>query len=268
MENNENLAEEQQNAAKSENAEHTAEQSNEPQQEEKLYTQKEFDAAVGKKKSRWEAKRNRDEERRFEKHNAIMSILKAGTGKETEDEVLEHLKEFYGSQGAATAAKSVPNYSEKETAILAESEAMEIIHAGEEEVAEELERLAELGPARMTPREKEVFRHLASHKQSEAQTAQLRSLGIPKEVYESKEFKEFAGMFAASTPVRTIFDLYQKQQPQKQVERIGSVKNTGAPENGVKDYYAPEDVDKLTQKDYDDPIVMKRVRESMLRWKK
>ena len=268
MEINENLAEEQQNAAMSENAEHTAEQSNEPQQEEKLYTQKEFDAAVGKKKSRWEAKRNRDEERRFEKHNAIMSILKAGTGKETEDEVIEHLKEFYGSHGAIGAPKAAPSYSEKETAILAESEAMEIIQAGEEEVAEELERLAALGPAKMTAREKEIFRHLATHKQTEAQAAQLRSLGIPKEVYESSEFRNFAGMFNTSTPVRMIFDLYQKQQPKKQVETVGSVKNTGTPENGVKDFYTPDDVDKLTPKDYDNPVVMQRVRESMLRWRK
>ena len=266
MENNENLVE-QESVQTPENVENPTEQITEPEQQKKTYTQEEFDAAVGKKKARWEAKNKRETEKRYEKANTILSILKAGTGKESEDEIIEHLQGFYGNQTPA-AAYLPPQYSEKETTILAAAEAREIIQAGEDEVAEELERLASLGPAKMNAKEKEIFRQLAMHKQTEAQTAQLRSLGIPKEVYESKEFKEFAGMFAASTPVRTIFDLYQKQQPQKQIETAGSVKNTGAPENGVKDYYTPEDVDKLTQKDYDDPIVMKRVRESMLRWKK
>ena len=33
-----------------------------------------------------------------------------------------------------------------------------------------------------------------------------------------------------------------------------------------KTYYSPEDVDKLTEKDLDDPIIFKRVRESMSKW--
>ena len=268
MEINENLVEEQQNVSVPENTEPPAEQSNEPEKQQKIYTQDEFDAAVGKKKSRWEAKRNRDEERRNEKHNAIMSILKAGTGKETEEDIIEYLKEFYGKQGAAVTPTSPPGYSEKETAILAESEAREIIQAGAEEVAEELERLAALGPDRMTPREKEVFRHLAAHKNAEARTAQLRSLGIPREVYESQEFQSFAGLFNASTPARTIFDLYQKQQPKNQVETVGSVKNTGTPENGVKDFYTPEEARKFTVDDYNkNPELWKKVNESRLHWK-
>lgn len=267
MENNENLGAEQLPVETPENVENPTEQITEPEQPQKIYTQEEFDAAVGKKKSRWESKSKRDTERQYAKANTIISMLKAGTGKQTEDEIIEHLKGFYGNLPPVEA--QVPSqYSERETEILAEAEARDIIQAGEEEIAEELERLAALGPAGMNAREKEVFRHLATHKQTESQAAQLRSLGIPKEVYESKEFKAFAGMFAASTPARTIYDLYQKQQPQKPVETVGSVKNTGAPENGVKDFYTPEDVDKLTAKDYDNPVIMKRVRESMFRWRK
>lgn len=266
MENNENLGVEQIPVETPENVENPTEQIESPEQEQKIYTQKEFDAAVGRKKSRWEAKSKRDYEKRYEKHDAIISILKAGTGKQTEDEIIEHLKGFYGNQLPSTAA--APSYSEKDALTLGEYDAREIIQAGEEEVTEELERLAAIGPAGMTAREKEAFRHLAMHKQEETQAAQLRSLGIPKEVYTSQEFRDFAGMFNASTPVRTIFDLYQKQQPQKQVETVGSVKNTGTPENGVKDFYTPDDVDKLTPKDYDNPVVMQRVRESMLRWRK
>lgn len=35
----------------------------------------------------------------------------------------------------------------------------------------------------------------------------------------------------------------------------------------VKTYYSPEDVDKLTEKDLDNPVIFQRVRESMKSWK-
>lgn len=45
----------------------------------------------------------------------------------------------------------------------------------------------------------------------------------------------------------------------------GSAKNSGA--SKLKEYYSPEDVDALTDKDLDDPEIMKRVRESMTQWR-
>lgn len=45
---------------------------------------------------------------------------------------------------------------------------------------------------------------------------------------------------------------------------IGGVDNSSSQE---KDYYSPAEVDKLTSKDYDNPKIMERVRQSMLKWK-
>lgn len=45
----------------------------------------------------------------------------------------------------------------------------------------------------------------------------------------------------------------------------GSAKDSGA--SKLKEYYSPEDVDNLSAKDYDDPEIMKRVRQSMMKWK-
>lgn len=45
---------------------------------------------------------------------------------------------------------------------------------------------------------------------------------------------------------------------------IGGVNNS---ESKEKDYYTPEEVDKLTDKDYDNPKIMERVRQSMQKWR-
>lgn len=45
---------------------------------------------------------------------------------------------------------------------------------------------------------------------------------------------------------------------------IGAVNRSTGKE---KDFYTPDEVDKLTGKDYDDPKLMERVRQSMLKWK-
>ena len=47
---------------------------------------------------------------------------------------------------------------------------------------------------------------------------------------------------------------------------MGSVKDTGG--SIEKDYYSPADVEKLTDKDLDNPKIFERVRQSMTKWKK
>ena len=45
---------------------------------------------------------------------------------------------------------------------------------------------------------------------------------------------------------------------------MGSMKNGNAQEE--KTYYSPEDVDKLTSEELDDPKIFERVRKSMEKW--
>ena len=51
----------------------------------------------------------------------------------------------------------------------------------------------------------------------------------------------------------------------KKTASTGSVKDSGA--SDLKDYYSPDDVDKLSDKDLDNPEIMERVRKSMTKWK-
>ena len=47
---------------------------------------------------------------------------------------------------------------------------------------------------------------------------------------------------------------------------MGSMKNGSHSEE--KTYYSPEDVDKLTPQDFDNPVIFRNVRESMKKWPK
>ena len=51
----------------------------------------------------------------------------------------------------------------------------------------------------------------------------------------------------------------------KNYASTGSAKDSGA--GDLKEYYTPEDVDRLTERDLANPEVMKRVRTSMTKWK-
>ena len=264
MENNENLVAEQENVPAAENVVVPTEQSAENPTQPKLYTQEEVDGIVGNKKARWDAKNKRDYDRKYEKHNQIVEMLKAGTGKDNVDDLISHLQEFYSDKKVEVA--STPVYPEREIEILAQADAEEIIKAGYDEVVEEVDRLADIGVEKMTAREKATFKVLADHRYHTERIQALAEIGVPESVYNSPEFKTFASQFTANVPITDVYGIYEKNTKTSDVEPMGSMKNGS--QNEEKTYYSPEDVDKLTASDYDNPTVLKRVRESMLKWPK
>lgn len=253
MENNENFVAEQ----VTENVEQTTEQTP------KTYTQEEVDAIVGKRLARNEAKIRKEYDR---KYGDLTEVLKAGTGKESVEEMTDTFQKFYEGKGIKIQKK--PEYSQKDIEVLARAEADEFIQAGFEDVVEEVERLTKVGFANMTPREKAVFKTLAEHRQTAERGRELTKLGVTEDVYNSQEFKDFAGKFAANTPIKDIYDIYNKTQPKKQVRTMGSMKNTSSEDTGVKDYYTPEEARRFTKKDFDkNPALFAAVEKSMLKWK-
>ena len=225
----------------------------------KLFTQDDLNAAVGKAKARERAKVAKQFER---KYGQLEDVLRAGTGKESVEDMTDTFREFYSKKGVQFQTK--PELSERDIETLAGAEAEDIINSGYEEVVEEVERLTELGFEKMSPREKALFRVLAEHRQSAERGKELAAIGVPEEVYNSKEFQDFAGMFKATTPITQIYKQYAKTV-KPNVESIGSMKN-GSHDEG-KTFYTPEEVDKLTPKDYDNPVIFQRVRDSMKLWK-
>jgi hypothetical protein len=243
-----------------ENVEQTTEESP------KTYTEEEFNAkldeVLGKKIARKEAKIRKEYER---KYGGLEGVLKAGTGKESVEEITDTLTKFYESKGVKIEKPS--DYSARDIEVLAKAEADDIIRGGYDEVVEEVDRLAELGVANMTAREKAVFKALAEHRQNAERSKKLSQIGVTEDVYNSAEFTEFASKFNSTTPIEDIYDIYAKNQPKKEHKTMGSMKNSTSDDGTVKDFYTRDEALKFTKADFDkNPALYKAVEASMLKW--
>ena len=255
MEMNENFAPEQ----VAENVEQTTEQT-----PVKTYTQEEVDQIVGKRIARKEAKIRKEYDR---KYGNLEEVLRAGTGKETVEEMTDTFSQFYQKKGINIPQK--PAYSDADIKVLAKAEAEDIIRGGYEDVVEEVDRLTNIGFENMTAREKAVFKTLAEHRQSAERGNELAKMGVTEDVYNSKEFADFASQFNSSVPITKVYDIFAKTQPKKNIQTMGSMKNNNSGDSGVKDFYTPEEARKFTKKDFDkNPALFAAVEQSMLRWKR
>ena len=228
----------------------------------KTYTQEEVDAIVGKAKARAKAKIEKDYQR---KYGGLEDVLRAGTGKESVEEMTDTFADFYRQKGIEIPNK--PSYTAKDIEVLARAEAEDIIRSGNEDVDDEVDRLSALGASHMTDREKAVFKILAEHRQGVERSRELSKIGVTEDVYNSQEFKDFAGMFNPNTPISKIYETYAKTQPKKEIKTMGSMKNSKSEDIGVKEYYSPDEARKFTKKDFDNnPALLKAVEASMLKW--
>ena len=228
----------------------------------KTYTDEEVDAIVGKKLARREAKIRKEYDR---KYGQLESVLKAGTGKTDVEEMTNTFRDFYEKKGIQMPTE--PTYSARDIEILAGAEADEIIGYGFEDVVEEVDRLADLGIENMSAKEKAVFKRLAEYRQSTEKGRELAKIGVTEDVYNSKEFKDFASKFSSNTPVTEIYEIYNKMQPRKEVQTMGSMKNNTSDNGTIKDFYTRDEALKFTKKDFDkNPALFKAVEQSMLKW--
>lgn len=247
MNENENLVTEE----VTENVEQTTEQTP------KTYTQEEVDAIVGRRLARKEARIRKEYDRQY---GDLVETLKAGTGKENVEELNDTFTKFYESKGVKINKK--PDYSEQDLETLATADANEFIRGGFEDVIEEADRLKAIGVERMTAREKAVFSKLATYVKDTEQSRELEKIGVTEDVYNSPEFKEFQSMFKENTPISKVYEQYLKTKPKKEIRTAGSMKNNVV-NSGVKDYYTPEEIERLTEEDLDNPKVWEAVRRSM-----
>lgn len=229
----------------------------------KVFTQEELNAAVGKAKARERAKVTKQYERQY---GDLIDVLKTGTGEDDLGKITDSFREHYEKRGVQFRQ---PSYSERDLAVLANAEAQDIISGGYEDVVEEVDRLAAKGVANMNAREKVMFETLAKYRQQEERSQALSRIGVTEDVYNSKEFAEFASMFNPKTPIDKVFSLYrQEKQPNKNYQTMGSMKNHESGDNGVKDFYSVEEARKFTKEDFDkNPALYEAVQKSAQRWR-
>jgi hypothetical protein len=121
----------------------------------------------------------------------------------------------------------------------------------------------------MTEREKAVFKVLTEHRQKTERSKALSEIGVTEDVYNSPEFQAFAGKFKSDVPITEIYEHYSKSQPKKEIRTAGSMKNNNSADNGVKEYYSPEEARKFTKKELDEnPALFNAIVKSMQSWKK
>lgn len=272
FEENENLVEEStenvEEQTTEENVQETQEEENnveengnqEDQQQEKqpeeMFTREQVNNMVAKRVARKEAKLRREYENKFSR---VETVLNAGLGTSNIDEAANKLADFYSKKGISIP--DTPKYSEKDIKVLANAEADDIISDGYDEIVEEVDRLAEIGVDKMSERDKIIFSKLASERQRIEEEKDLASIGVGKDAINEKEFKDFAEKLNPKLSLKEKYEMYLKIKPKKQVKQIGSMKSGAT--SKVKEYYSPEEIEKLTEEDLDNPLVWEAVRKSM-----
>jgi hypothetical protein len=251
-------------SVESKNEENTEEVVEEPQEQEKRYTEEEMnqrvDEILAKKIARKEAKIRREYEK---KYGRAETILKAGLQKDNFDEAVDELESFYKQEGV-----SIPSYqySDRDTEILANAEANEIIDSGYDDMVEEVDRLASIGVENMSKRDKIIFQRLAEERKKVEEEKEMKSLGIGKNT-DTTDFKEFSKKLNPELSMKDKYEMYLKFKPKPEVEPIGSMKNTKEKDSGVKEFYTRDEALKFTKSDFDkNPALYKAIEKSMLKW--
>lgn len=197
------------------------------------------------------------------KYSELVNVLSAGLGTNNLDELTQKAKAFYQEQGVEIPNKS--SYNEEDERILANAEANNIISLGYDEIVNETDEMMNRGVADLSPREKLVYKTLSEKRKQIENEKTLESIGVKRETIESDDFKEFTNKFNSGTSLTDIYEIYSKLQPKEEVQPIGSMKSLSK-DDEVKEYYSPEEFDKLTKEQLNNPKIWNAVMQSRLKW--
>ena len=233
-----------------------------PEQQEETFTKTQVDEMIAKKLARKEAKIRKDYERKYGK---LENVLRAGTGKEDLEEITTTFADFYTNKGINIPNE--PTYSDRDVELLARAEADDIISSGFEEVVDEVDRLADIGVANMTPREKATFQRLAEYRRNEEAKKELARIGVGDKVLLDNDFVEFSNKLNPSLSIKEKYELYSQVKPKPKVETMGSMKNNTNNDSGVKDFYTRDEALKFSRMEIrNNPALKKAIEQSMYKW--
>ena len=249
-----------------ENVEETEQSSEDIQKLVEERANKLFEEKVEERLVRDRINRERKQNKELAKYRQLENVIKAGLGVDNLDDAISRTSEFYKEQGV-TIPEFKDLYSERDEKILAKADAQEIIELGKEEMEAEANRIASIPEAKRSLREKTIFNTLCKELISLRDVDELKSKGYKTDILQTKEFSDFRNQFNVNTSISKIVEMYNKMNGQvvEQPRSPGSAKSTTTVKQ-IKDYYSPEDFDKLTDEDLRNPKIMEIVDKSRLQW--
>lgn len=225
-----------------------------------------FEEKVEERLVRDRINRERKQNKELAKYKQLENVIKAGLGVDNLDDAISKTSSFYKEQGI-NIPEFKESYSERDEKILAKADAQEIIELGRNEMETEANRIASIPADRRTIREKTIFDTLCKELISLKDVDEFKAKGYKTEILSTKEFNDFRNQFNVNIPISKIYEMYNKINGQEviQPKSPGSVKSTTTIKQ-IKDYYSPEDFDKLTKEDLNNPKIMEIVDKSRLQW--
>lgn len=206
-------------------------------------------------------------QKELSKYKDTENVLKSTLGASDIAEANKKLREYYENEGIKLPDVYKPGLSSRENEILGKADAQDFIDEGYESMLNEANRLAAKEYKNLNERERVVFNTLADKLNEENARRELLKVGAKEEILNDKDFISFKNKFNSKTPVGDIYNLYLKARDGKpKPVAMGSMKDTTAKKE-IKDFYSPDDVNKLTDEEWAKPGVFEKALASMKNWK-
>jgi hypothetical protein len=271
--------------------------------EPKTYTQAEVDGAVQKRVAREMKKlsaykeRNAELEAELAEYRGLSALIaEGGNVKGSPKEQIRTLKETYDLSDEAVnsiLSKSKNNDERDLQRNMARYNADKFIEENDaDDIQEEFDRINQIPAAERSIMDKAKLKAIKEHQDSAKKTnddtkardaiandikwlqKEVGNVEL-KDILSSGEFKDFISETPNMYPSDAIKMFVKFNGKDKMLEMFGkgdtrpvstgSVKDNGS--SKLKEYYSSEDVDNLSAKDLDDPVIRERVRQSMTKWK-
>ena len=209
------------------------------------------------------AREQKKYEKEISKYKQLGKIVESGLGVNNIDDAITQTRTFYQDQGI-----DIPDPNrEWEEKVLGKAEAEQLFDLGYEEMEAEANRLA--SQQKLSVRERETFNRLCEKLTQMNDERNLISNGVDSSILQNDDFNKFRSQFNSAVKIQDIYSMYQKMTGNiKEMPASPGSAKTVTPVEQVKDYISPEDFDKLTDEQLNDPRIMAIVDKSRQSWYK
>lgn len=223
------------------------------------YTDEQLDEIISRKLARQRKKLDKEYKK---KYGRLETVVNAGLGTDNIEEATNKLTDFYKEEGIDIPQTS-SKFTDDEIELLASAEADRFIKESTyKELVDEVEDIENvMSEDELTEREKLYYKRLKSELNRQNDEKAVLSLGISLSDLEKEDVKEYFAKLNPNLSTKEKYEMYLSSKPKKEPKKMGSMKSGAQSE--VKDFYTPEEIERLTDAELDNPKVWEAVRKSM-----